>query len=283
MEGDLGIRLGAGIEYYYPFIGRHIFVAPAASYLREIKNEFAAADLIASRRERRAGAGVDLGVTNSRNMELRLGYRIADVESTIRVGDPLRPQPAGKEELLRLRFVYDGQDAAIIPRSGLRTEAHIEWFEQAPDALSTFGRVRFDVSGFVPRGENDSIFIVGRFGASFGGTPPFLYDFTLGGPIRLSSFELDEFRGENLFYGGVGYLREIGRLPDIIGGPIYATGLVETGSVFEELDAADHHFSVGGGILVDTAFGPMFAILSGGSDTSFKFYFTLGSFLGPTP
>lgn len=171
LQGDLGARLGAGAEYYFPFIGRSVFVAPRA-----------------------------------------------------------------------------------------------------------FGIGRVELSAFVPRGAGDAIYFLGRAGASFGSTPPFLYDFALGGPFRLSAFALDEFRGDNALYGSVGYLREISRLPDIMGGPVYLTGLAETGSAFDDFDDADFRFSAGGGILRETAIGPLFAIASGGTGGNFKFYFTLGRF-----
>lgn len=278
LQGDLGARLGAGAEYYFPFIGRSVFVAPRAFYVREFVSEFENDDLVASRRDRSTGVGIDLGFTTSRNAELRLGYQLADVESTVRIGDPSLPEPAGREELVRARFVYDGHNAPVIPTRGVRTTASIEWYEDAPDAERAFGIGRVELSAFVPRGAGDAIYVLGRAGASFGSTPPFLYDFALGGPFRLSAFALDEFRGDNALYGSVGYLREISRLPDIMGGPVYLTGLVETGSAFDDFDDADFRFSAGGGILMETAIGPLFAIASGGTGGNFKFYFTLGRF-----
>ena len=166
----------------------------------------------------------------------------------------------------------------MIPTRGVRATASVEWYEDAPDAERAFGIGSVDVSVFVPRGAGDAIYFLGRAGGSFGGTTPFLYDFALGGPFRLSAFELDEFRGDNELFGSVGYLREISRLPDIMGGPVYLTGLVETGSAFDDFDDADFRFSAGGGILMEIVIGPLLAIVSGGSGGDFKFYFTLGRF-----
>ena len=151
----------------------------------------------------------------------------------------------------------------------------------APGAEQEFGRALATVNAFFPRGESDSIFLFARGGAALGGSLPFLYDFSLGGPFRLSAFELDEFRGDNMLYGSAGYLHSVARLPDILGGPVYLTGLVEIGSVFDEFDSAEYRFSVGGGVLMDTAIGPLYAIVSGGTGGELKFYFTLGRFLDP--
>ncbi len=281
-QGDIGARLGVGAEYYYPLIGRALFVAPRAFTFREYVSEFEGDDLIASRRDRRAAVGIDLGVATPRNAELRLGYQIGDVESSIRVGDPGLPQSEGREEFFRARFVYDGHNAALIPTRGLRTVASIEWYEDAPEAERTFGLGLVGFSAFVPRGARDSIYFLGRAGASFGGSPPSFYDLNLGGPFQLSSFALDEFRGDNLLYGGLGYLREVSRLPDILGGPVYLTGLVEAGSVFDDINDAEYRVSVGGGLLLSSAIGPMYAIVSGGTGGDVKFYFTIGRFFDRT-
>lgn len=278
VQGDIGVILGAAAEYYYPFIGRTVFVAPRVFAFREFRSQFEDEILVASRRDRRAAVAVDVGVTSLRNAELRIGYQLGDFESSVRVGDQELPELAGREEFYRARFVYDGHNASLIPTRGIRTVTEIQWYENAPGAERNFGLARTEIAAFVPRGVSDSIFLIGRAGASLGGAAPFLYDFSLGGPFRLSAFELDAFRGDNLLYGSVGYMREISRLPDILGGAVYLTGLVEVGSAFDDFDDAEYSFSAGGGLLMDTGIGPLFAIVSGGTGGEFKFYFTLGRF-----
>lgn len=278
VQGDLGVRLGASAEYYYPLIGRSVFVAPRVFAVRQLRSEFEGDDLVASRRDRRTATGIDLGVSTRRNAELRIGYQLGDVKSSIRVGDPNLPQPAGREEFFRARFVYDGHNAPLIPTRGVRTTWSVEWFRDAPGAERPFGRARVDFSAFVPRGATDAVYLIGRAGGALGDSLPFFYDFGLGGPFQLSSLELDELRADHVVFGSIGYLRQVSRLPDILGGPIYLTAFFENGSAFDAFDDAEYRFSAGGGVLVNTAIGPLFATVSGGSGGRFQFYFTLGRF-----
>ncbi len=116
-------------------------------------------------------------------------------------------------------------------------------------------------------------------GLSFDNDIPEFYQFTLGGPLRLGAFDVDQFRGDNSLLAQLGYLRTIGRLPNFVGGPVYAVGLFEMGSAYERLEEARFRSSFTGGLLLESFLGPLFAGASIGDDGSFKFYFSLGRFV----
>ena len=105
---------------------------------------------------------------------------------------------------------------------------------------------------------------------------PLLYQFGLGGPFRLSSFDPDRFRGQRFLHVTGGYLRSVAQLPDFLGGPIYAMGFFETGSAYDPYDAADWHGSGSAGVVMDTILGPLLVAGAFGDESSAKFYFTLG-------
>lgn len=125
---SVGSLLGARIEYFLPLRTPHIFVAPRASYLRRIRNVVDGGDIVARLRDRIAAIGFDVGVRAFRKAEIRLGYQIGDVESKLRVGAPLFPESDGTEELMRLRFEFEGVDEPVIPTRGLRAFAEVNWF-----------------------------------------------------------------------------------------------------------------------------------------------------------
>ena len=58
--------------------------------------------------------------------------------------------------------------------------------------------------------------------------------FSLGGPFRLGSFNQDELRGPNYLLASTGYLHELFRLPDFLGGSVLAGAWAEAGSAFDE-------------------------------------------------
>jgi len=279
-DASVGTLLGAGVEYYWPFAGTRMFLAPRASAFRETRNVFRDDDLVASLRDRKASVGIDLGLTTSHSMELRVGYQVSDVETSVAIGTlgPDRPggESSGQEELARMRFTFDRMDAPIIPERGFRVEGGADYYLKAPGTDQAFGRTSLSVTRFHPLSDEDRIFGGFRGGSSFGSDATLLYQFGLGGPFRLSSFDRERFRGQRFLYGTGGYLREIWQLPDFLGGPVYATGLFETGTAYDEYDDAEWHVSGSGGVIMDTILGPLLVAGAFGDEGSAKFYFILG-------
>ena len=271
----VGRTVGAGIEYYWPFAGTRMFFAPRALAFRETRNIFRDDEFVSSVRDRTAAVGGDLGFTTSHSLEIRLGYQIGDVESSVAIGDP-QPEVSGAEELARARLVFDRMDAPIVPERGYRIRGEADYYFEAPGATKEFGRAAASASVFEPLSDVDRLFGGVRGGSSFAGDAPLLYQFDLGGPFRLSSFDRDRFRGQRFLYGNAGYLREIYRLPDFLGGAVYATGFFETATAYDDYDDAEWHLSGSGGIIMDTILGPLLVAGAFGDESSAKFYFILG-------
>jgi NTE family protein len=272
----VGEAIGLGVEYYRPLGESSWFVAPRAFYRRRSNNFFIDDTLVANYRERRAWIGGDLGYTIGRNSEFRLGYDFGRRTFRLRVGDPFLPEAEGKEEVARMRWVYDGQDSATIPSRGLSANSHLLWFLDAPAASDTFRQGEAGVSHFWPFKESNRLFLAAKGGASFDDNVPAPYQFTLGGPFNMGAYDTDEFRGDNFLLATVGYLRTMSRLPDFVGGRIFLGGWLEVGSAFDEIDEAAFHTSFSAGLLMDTALGPFFLGGSVGEDGSTRFYFALG-------
>jgi NTE family protein len=126
------------------------------------------------------------------------------------------------------------------------------------------------------RNARNRLFLVGGAGTSFGDHPLATEQFTLGGPFRLSAFDIGEKRGDNFMLVTGGYLRGVGRLPDFIGGPLLVGGWIEEGSAFDELDKAQYDTNVSVGAIADTLIGPVFLGASVAFDGSSRFYIGIG-------
>ncbi len=107
---------------------------------------------------------------------------------------------------------------------------------------------------------------------------PLVNDFALGGPLRLGSFNTDQLRGDNYLLGGGGYLRGMGRMPDVLGGSIFLGAWVEAGSAFDEWDTKDWKSDITGGFILETLLGPVFLGGSVGFRGGGRFYVALGPF-----
>ena len=90
-------------------------------------------------------------------------------------------------------------------------------------------------------GERGRLFVLGGGGTSFDDQPLPTDQFALGSPFHLGALDNGEFRGDHYYIATGGYLHQFGRLPDFMGGPIFAGAWLENGDAFDsgDGDAAD--------------------------------------------
>ena len=106
-------------------------------------------------------------------------------------------------------------------------------------------------------------------------TPPF--DFSLGGQLRLSAYNRNEFRGANYFYASPGYLHSLGSLSEVIGGRYYVGAWYEVGSAFNDWGTKDIRHAVAGGFLMNTKIGLITLGGAVGEGGRGRIFFSLGN------
>jgi NTE family protein len=281
IDGALGTTLSLGTELYQPIGGDRpvhggAFFSPRAIYTRTSENLYRDSELVAIYGRQRAGAGLDIGWNSSGSTRFLAGYDVAYVRNVTRVGDPLLPRSTGAEHSLRARFDYDGRNAAYLPTQGVRFRSTAQWFMEAPEARLSFGTVQaaWDAARAVKGGRVFTLALEG--GTTFGGLAPTLYQFSLGGAFRLGGFPPYALRGPRYALGSVGYRQPLLRLPNLLGGKLYADALVEAGSVFDRLSSAQVKGSFTAGLAADTLLGPFFAGGSLGHNGKLRVYFMMG-------
>jgi hypothetical protein len=163
-----------------------------------------------------------------------------------------------------------------VPTRGVRFSSAFHWVFQAPGAPSGFPLTELRLAAFKPIGKRGIGVLAGSGGTALGREAPPALQFTLGGPLALGAFGLDQFRGSNYILGRLGYLRQIGQLPPFLGGKSYMLLLLEHGSTFERLGAADFHSDLTGGLYLDTLLGPAFLGGSWGGSGRSKLFFSIG-------
>jgi len=276
LDGSIGATLAASGELRQPLGGRGAFAAPRGFVGRVFDNVYAEDELVASYSRERSGGGVDLGWTFPVG-ELRLGYETAHLRELRRVGDPaLYPDVTGQEQVGRAVFVTDTRDEAFFARKGLRLQAALRWYLEAPEAATDFGQLAGGFAVHFPGPGRDRAYVSGDGGAAIGGQRPPLYDLTLGGPFRLSAFSPDQFRGRYTALGRAGYLRSLARLPAPLADRLYLVGSLELGSAFERVESAQVKYSATLGLAVDTFLGPSFVGAALGNGGAFQLYFAIG-------
>jgi len=208
--------------------------------------------------------------------ELRAGYVFGRVDVERGIGAAILPEFAGLERRSHILLRHDSQTSPFAPSKGLLAVVEYSYWDRNPIREGSFGQLDARSSVFHAVGRGDRIFAHFSAGTSFGTHVPVPYKFALGGLYRLSGYENDQFRGDNYLLAGAGYLRRLGRLPDLLGGPIYATLAIDVGSAFDTWDAARGRASLGGGIAMDTLIGPVSAQISFDKDGGSRFYFLMG-------
>ena len=76
-----------------------------------------------------------------------------------------------------------------------------------------------------------------------------------------------------------GYLHQLGRLPDFMGGPVFAGAWLENGDAFNSGDAT-FRTNASGGVILDTLVGPVILAGSAGFDGSWRTYIGVGRIFG---
>ena len=137
-----------------------------------------------------------------------------------------------------------------------------------------------EISSFWTVHDRGRLFMVAGGGTSFSNRPLPTDQFTLGGPVHLGALDTGEIRGDHYYLLTGGYLRQFGRLPDFMGGPIFAGAWLENGDAFDSWSEATLRTNASAGVILDTLVGPMILAGSAGFDGRWRTYVGVGRVFG---
>jgi NTE family protein len=273
------------MEWYQPMGKTPLFVAPYAGVAQLAYNLVEEDSVVASYDQNVLKAGVNVGVNLGTFSDIRLGAYIGRLDAEVKVGDPGLPAVTGKETAADLTWRYNGQDSPVVPSRGVATSARMTYIFDGPDidpplptARSSVNLAQFESRGnsFHPVRTDDRFFTAWGFGTSFDKSPLVLSQFHLGQPFRLGAYDVGELKGDHYYIATFGYLHQLGRLPDFLGGPIYAGGWLENGDAFNDWDKATFRTQAGVGLVADTLIGPVLFGGTAGFDGRWAWYIAVG-------
>ena len=285
IDGTIGSDPGVGIELYRPLGTTPLFVAPYAGITTMTFNLVDGDAVIARYGQTHQRVGASAGVNLGARSDLRLNAYIGRTDASIEIGDPGFPEVGGKVTGADLVWRMDTQDQPVVPSTGVLSEVRLARIFNAADLATTAGgfdndRSLTQLSGtatsFWSRGPRNRLFAYGGLGTSFDTVPLPNEEFLLGSPFRLSAYSFGELRGRHYYIATGGYLRQIGRLPDFMGGPIFAGAWLENGDAFDEWSQARFRTNGGAGIVMDTLIGPVIVAGSWGFDGRWRTYLGVG-------
>jgi NTE family protein len=106
------------------------------------------------------------------------------------------------------------------------------------------------------------------------------YDtFTLGGPLRLSGYRIDEFSGRQMAFGRLMYYGRAIHLPDLLGSGVYMGASLEAGRISDRFDGLPPGGTIWSGSVflgADTFLGPAYFGVGAGEAGRWSLYLLLG-------
>jgi NTE family protein len=285
LDGTIGSDPSLAIELYRPIGPTPLFVAPYAGVGKMTFNLIKDDAVIARYGQTSARIGMNAGINLSARSDLRVGAYVGRTSVSIEVGNPGFPELRGRETGAELVWRLDTQDSPVVPASGLLSQVRLLHIFDGPDIAVRDQTISLNapltqLSGVANRfwsvGPDNRLFGYGGFGTSFDSAPLPTQQFALGTPFRLGAYGAGELRGAHYYVATAGYLRRIGRLPDFIGGPVFAGCWLENGDAFDTWRHARWRTNGSVGLVMDTLVGPVVIAGEWGFDGRWRTYFGVG-------
>ena len=279
-EAQIGQDTHLFTEFIQPVEARdRFFVAPYARIGQTTRDVFIADDRVAEYDVRDARAGLDVGVNLGSWGDARLGWVSRQVETSLNTGPAVFPDDEATSAGARARLFVDQQDTAWFPRSGFRVIGSAYVADEHFGSDRNYKRLEGQAAGIKSWGPHT--FNFGAAGGTDLGTDMPAYEsFTLGGPLRLSGYRINEFAGRRMEYGRAMYYNRTLPLPDLLGSGVYAGASVEAGRVSDRLDGLPTAGTIWSGsvfLAAETFAGPLYFGIGAGEGGRWSLYLLFGA------
>ena len=251
-----------------------VFLAPHGMLLRDAQFIYQGQKRLSRRQLQTLGGGVDIGWSDQRIQELRLGWESNAVRWQTQVGADPGPEIIGGSQHARIRYVYDTQDRALVPQYGIRSISEVGYLYKS--VASSNAPVFTTKLSFAHQIEKNIFVFAAEGGTYFNRNVAEPFRFTLGGPLRLTASAIGEYRGTDYFLLEPAFLRRIAKLPDPLGQSIYIGAAYEAGQMHAPGQRTITRQDVYFGIVAETPLGIVTLAPSIGDGGHRKLTFTLG-------
>lgn len=278
-EVQIGQNSHIFTEFYQPVedSGRY-FVAPYASAGRKQQSVFLGSDKIAEYDTRESRAGIDGGAVLGTWGELRVGPLWRRVEAEVDTGSPVLPNTRETSAGMRVRLFADQLDSAFYPRSGYRVAASAYAADEGFGSDRNYQRLEGQL--VAARSWGDHTFsLTASGGTDLDSNMPSYDAFTLGGPLRLSGYRINEFSGREMAFGRLMYYKRALHLPDLLGSGIYVGASLEAGRMSQQYVGTPSTGAIlSGSVFVGAAtfLGPLYFGIGAGEAGRWSLYLLLG-------
>lgn len=257
--------------------GRY-FVAPYAKIGQSSRNVFVNDQKIAEYEGRESQFGLDAGVTLDVLGEARLGAVWRRVNAKVDTGPPVLPEINENTAGPRAIFLIDQLNHAFFPRQGYRAAGSAYLADSSFGSDSDYKRIEGQITGVKSWGAH-TVNVLLSGGSNLGTNMPAYETFTLGGPLKLSGYRINEFSGREMAFGRAMYYNRTIPLPDLLGSGVYLGTSLEAGRMNNRYDNLTGGTIFSGSIFLgaQTSAGPAYLGLGMGEAGRFSLYLLLGA------
>ena len=231
-EAQVGQHTFLASEFIQPVEERgRYFVAPHFKLGQELRGVFSGDDRVGEYQTKETRFGLDTGAFLGTWGEARIGALWRNVDARTKTGSPLLPDVKETTVALRAILFVDQLDNAWFPRSGFRMATTAYASEEGwLGSDRGYQRVDAELTAVKTWGVHTANFKL-TGGSDFHSDMPGYESFTLGGPLRLSGYRIDQFAGRRFTFGRLMYYNRAVALPDILGSGVFVGGSIEAGQM----------------------------------------------------
>ena len=279
-EAQVGQNTFLRTEFHQPVDERgRYFLEPHAKIGQSTRGVFNSGVRIAEYEAREGIIGLDGGVKLGTYGEARLGPQWRRVEAKVDTGPSVLPEVKQTTAGPRALLYIDQQDQAWFPRSGYRVIGSAYLADEGFGSDLNYRRAEAQaiwVKSFGPHTLNLGV----GAGDNLGSTMPVYETFTLGGPLRLSGYRINEFSGQKMRFGRLMYYNRAVPLPDLLGSGVYLGASLEAGQMHTRYDGqpfAGTTWSGSAFLAASTFAGPAYFGFGAGEGGRYSLYLLLGA------
>jgi NTE family protein len=272
---DFGFYTRFETEYYWKFSQKGYFLAPRAGIDRSPFYIYNGNTRVSERQLQQGGLAADVGWSDNKRQEVRVGWQLQNVQWTTTTGDDGTPDYDGNAQTARVQYIFDSQDRALVPTYGIRSVTSLGYLYDTPGSPSA-PQLYSQISLAHTFGQKNDFLVNMEGGAMFNRNVAQPFRFTLGGPLRLAASAIDQYRGTDYFLFTPGYLRKLRSLPAPLNSSLYFGATYELGQMRSPGNQPVTRQDVYFGVIAETPLGVISVAPSFGNAGERKFIFTIG-------
>ena len=278
-EVQVGQRTFFHTEFLQPVEERgRYFLAPYFKFGQELRGVFIGDNRIGEYQTKETRGGLDAGALLSTWGEARLGAVWRRVDAHTETGPDLLPETKETTAGVRALLFVDQLDNAWFARQGYRFATTAYAADEGLGSDRKYERLTGELTAVKSWGAHTVNFNLSG-GTDFNSDMPAYEVFTLGGPLRLSGYRIDQFAGRRYGFGRLMYYNRAIPLPDLLGSGVFVGGSIEAAQMKNRADEKPFPGTIWSGsvfLAASTFAGPAYFGFGLGENGHYSLYLLLG-------